>query len=373
MRSDKKSLTFHSDSKSAGIKSAYQFYRSTFYDKGRTMKIPVIFQAVWLFLIYTVTVSSFASVIDANALYQSYCSVCHGDKGDGQSHAMQGLVPPPRDFTSPQSALELNNLRIESAIRTGISGTAMTGWKTRLSEQQIAALSELIETKFLQSTNVETAPEGSRIYADYCSVCHGDSGQGAVWATSGLSPPPVDFTNQAIQTILSRERMIRSVSYGRAETAMTGWKSRLADKQIETVVDYVINSFMSGSDMSNPALKAVTKMVAATPENTRADMNLELHASLKGDLTRGTTLYMANCSTCHGVEGDGRGPRAYFINPKPRNFLHTASRASYNRPTLFTAIGKGKLRSEMPAWEKVFNDQQIADVSEFIFKSFISP
>ncbi len=337
------------------------------------MKAPVSFSVIMFLIFYLITSSSIASEIDASALYQNYCSVCHGDKGDGRSHAMRGMVPPPRDFTSPQSAIELNKSRIEIAIREGIPGTAMTGWKTRLSEPQITALSALIETKFLISANVESAPEGSRLYAENCSVCHGDSGQGAVWASTGLSPPPVDFSNPSIQSNLSRERMIRSVSYGRAETAMTGWKNRLADNQIELVVDYVINAFMSGSAVQKTFANTDTKKYAATPDNTRADMALPLPDKLQGDITRGTALYMANCSTCHGVGGDGRGPRAYFINPKPRDFLHTSSRASFNRPTLYKVIGKGKLRTEMPAWDKVFNNQQIADVSEFVFKSFINP
>ena len=101
-------------------------------------------------------------------------------------------------------------------------------------------------------------------------------------------------------------------------------------------------------------------------------MRLPLPDGLRGDLIRGAQLYQDNCSTCHGMEGDGRGPRAYFINPKPRNFLHTASRASLNRPVLYESISKGKLRTEMPAWDKVFDAQQIADVSEFVFNKFIN-
>ena len=42
--------------------------------------------------------------------------------------------------------------------------------------------------------------------------------------------------------------------------------------------------------------------------------------------------------------------------PDPRNF-----------------IGKGKLGTEMPAWEKVLEPQQIADLSEYVFTAFIHP
>jgi mono/diheme cytochrome c family protein len=57
--------------------------------------------------------------------------------------------------------------------------------------------------------------------------------------------------------------------------------------------------------------------------------------------------------------------------PKPRNFLHTASRASLNRPVLFESISKGKLRTEMPAWKNVLNDSEIHQIISYIDEVFI--
>lgn len=336
-------------------------------------------------VLYTNSVQ--ADNVDAAAIFHDYCSVCHGDKGDGNSHSRQGMSPPPRDFTSPQSAVELNRDRIFSAIKHGVPGTAMTGWKSRLSDHQIEAVTDLIQNKFMMSSSVETASEGSRIYADYCSVCHGDTGKGAVWATAGLSPKPADFTEETFQRNMTRDHMIQSISYGRPETAMTGWKSRLSDAQIETVADYVIGAFMP--HLGEKAAPSQTSNKAddgdahdhASHDHTHADPDTKLEdylskplaQGLTGNAKRGGKLYDNNCADCHGIEGDGRGPRAYFINPKPRNFLHTASRASLNRPALQRLISKGKLRTEMPAWEKVLNKQQIADISEYVFTAFIQP
>ncbi len=317
-----------------------------------------------------------AQEIDAPALYQEYCSVCHGDQGDGKSHASQGMVPPPRDFTSRQSSLELTRERIVHAIEQGRPGTAMSGWESRLSGQQIEALAEFIRQRFLQPATTAEASRGARVYADYCSVCHGDRGQGAIWATVGLSPPPVNFTDIKIQQGLSRDHMIDAVSHGRAETAMTGWKGRLSEAEIGAVVDYVIANFMPESEMAqalaNPGHEHVSDAHAAH-NHSHFNIDLPFPDQLHGDTTRGAILYEANCAACHGVEGDGRGPRAYFINPKPRNFLHTSSRASLNWPKLLEAISKGRLRTEMPAWEKVLTQQQIADIGEYVFTSFIKP
>jgi mono/diheme cytochrome c family protein len=37
-------------------------------------------------------------------------------------------------------------------------------------------------------------------------------------------------------------------------------------------------------------------------------------------VTKGRELFKANCTTCHGDNGQGDGPSASMLNPKPRNF-----------------------------------------------------
>ena len=44
---------------------------------------------------------------DPAVLYHNYCSVCHGDRGDGKSRATGALSTVPRDFTSAAAKQEL--------------------------------------------------------------------------------------------------------------------------------------------------------------------------------------------------------------------------------------------------------------------------
>lgn len=39
-------------------------------------------------------------------------------------------------------------------------------------------------------------------------------------------------------------------------------------------------------------------------------------------LKSGRGLYMRHCSHCHGTSGDGNGPTARYLNPKPRDYRH---------------------------------------------------
>lgn len=108
-----------------------------------------------------------------------------------------------------------------------------------------------------------------------------------------------------------------------------------------------------------------------TPKPAAKDMSLPMPNNLKGDVEKGRDFYMQNCFTCHGVTGAGDGPRAYFINPMPRDFLLEVSRSYLNRPTLFDAITKGRPGTEMPSWGKVLNEQEVANVAEYVFQTFI--
>lgn len=117
---------------------------------------------------------------------------------------------------------------------------------------------------------------------------------------------------------------------------------------------------------------AVPARAGAQSATAVADMSLPMPQGLKGDPDKGRIFFMGNCFTCHGIKGDGEGPRAYFITPPPRNFLLETSRQRLNRPVLFEAISNGRLGTNMPAWSKVLGNQEIADVAEFVFQNFIS-
>jgi mono/diheme cytochrome c family protein len=120
----------------------------------------------------------------------------------------------------------------------------------------------------------------------------------------------------------------------------------------------------------NPKFGALNPVDNA-PKPKAKDMSLAMPNGLKGDADKGRDFYMQNCYTCHGVTGAGDGPRAYFINPMPRDFLLDVSRSYLNRPTLFEAITKGRPGTEMPAWGKVLNEQEVANVAEYVFQTFI--
>lgn len=231
------------------------------------------------------------------------------------------------------------------------------------------------------ATPATDTARAATLYHNYCSVCHGDKGDGKSRASGSLSTAPRDFTSEASRRELTRERIALAIAHGRPGTAMVGWKTQLSEADIAVLADYVLTQFVQGNPVT--ARDAAQAQISGTKAHggreadpvstpTRVDMTAGLLNGLKGDAKRGGAFYLANCATCHGARGDGKGPRAYFINPKPRDFLTEESRSRFNRVALYAAVSEGRLGTEMPAWKQVASPQQMADVSEYVLRTFIT-
>ncbi len=311
-----------------------------------------------------------AAPIRPDLLYHNYCSVCHGDKGDGRSRARTSLVPPPRDFTEEKALQSLSRETMVAITTHGKPGTAMVGWSTQLSPREVEALIDYIRATFMAPRRDPAFARGRAVYAQACAACHGRFGQGSShgpMSTRDLSTPQARLE-------LSRDRMLDMAST-ESHRRLAGAGARLADTDFAAAVDFIRIEFMATQTASVSGTQAhggragdAAHAPAAAPQ---AHMTLPFANGVVGNARRGKAFYDANCATCHGVKGDAQGPRAYFINPKPRNFLTEKSRATYNRPALFAAVSVGSLGSEMPAWNKVIDEQQIADVAEYVFSAFI--
>lgn len=320
--------------------------------------------------------------------YLEFCASCHGDTGGGNGPlAQRGTVP---DFTTPQAVVKFDLERMSAAIEKKHDQKTRDSWKSRLAEDGAHIISFMREAFMLPAPTADASP-GRAIYARTCSVCHGERGNGASWAKNSLNPSPADFTAPKVRE-LSRRHMINTVTYGSPKTAMQGFSTRLSREEIAAVVDYVRSTFMApgsipGEGNQAPAtLSYGNRMMSSQGHHEGegkhaehgghdgpADMDAPLPNGLAGNAVTGKEFFDKNCFVCHGKEGQGDGPRAYFIVPKPANLTSVEARVELNRPHLFTAIAKGSQGTEMPAWSKVLSDQEIADVAEYVFVAFIQP
>jgi len=89
-----------------------------------------------------------------------------------------------------------------------------------------------------------------------------------------------------------------------------------------------------------------------------------------GDAVAGAELYATYCSSCHGPRGEGDGPLAASLEPKPANHRDAAYMRSLSDAHLFqvvkeggAAVGKSPL---MAPWGGTLSDEQIRDVVAYV-------
>jgi DMSO reductase family type II enzyme heme b subunit len=79
-------------------------------------------------------------------------------------------------------------------------------------------------------------------------------------------------------------------------------------------------------------------------------------AYAQGDANAGKAVYELRCAGCHGVKGDGKGPAAELLLPRPRDFttgiykIRTTVNKTPTDQDLFRIITDGMPGTSMPAW-----------------------
>jgi len=185
-------------------------------------------------------------------IFHNFCSVCHGDKGNGQSRARGSFAVPPRDYTTPEAAIELTRERMINSVTNGRPGTAMIAWRTELTPAEIEGVVDYIRATFMKldsnaaarakPSDALLASRGGVLYMQACAMCHGDTGKRM---TSGrMQPPPTDFTLPKAATELTHKRMIASITNGRPGTAMKGYASEFSQADIAAMADFISAAFI---------------------------------------------------------------------------------------------------------------------------------
>jgi DMSO reductase family type II enzyme heme b subunit len=159
-------------------------------------------------MIHALLLVAIVAIQDTSAgkqVYAKWCAGCHGDNGAGDGVAAKRMIPPPRDFTaglyqirSTASGELPTDADLLRSIDEGLPGTAMPGWKTRLSDRQRRDVLAYVKTfsTFFADTSLHPKPIafgsapgggtgadalkiGRQFYDSIgCRKCHGDQGRG---------------------------------------------------------------------------------------------------------------------------------------------------------------------------------------------------
>lgn len=206
-----------------------------------------------------------------------------------------------------------------------------------------AALATALLLNCAAHASAEENRSGKAVYDYYCYQCHGYGGTANTLAATFLNPPPRNFT-ASLPELLTRERMIKSITHGRNNTGMVPFSKVLNGVEIIAVVDYIRSHFMT----ANPVPGYYHTAANGWPNHGRyqlafpfADGSIALDtpwAELTEDQQAGKQLFLTSCVSCHDrgrVENEGpvwalhaiSYPRnhGYIPEPDPVDALSGAS------------------------------------------------
>ena len=123
--------------------------------------------------------------------------------------------------------------------------------------------------------------QGSEIYRNVCSSCHGLTGKGDGPASAGFAQKPADFTDVAHATYYSDQARLYLIRNGVPGTPMTAWKSLLSEEEIQAVYAYVRSLRSTDESAATSASAAHTEALYACP----------MHPNI-------TSAQPGNCSIC---------------------------------------------------------------------------
>ncbi len=204
---------------------------------------------------------------------------------------------------------------------------------------------------------------GKVVYKEYCSQCHGATGQGDGPAASGLSPKPAVHANMAFDK-LPMEYIYNVIYHGGRSVGespnMPYWGLTIGQQGVADVIAYLKATFKGVPETTAAITGDGPSGVCPQPRKTkRAPGNFRKRANPlpanASNVKAGATLFQRTaqplaCMNCHGVKGDGEGPMGAALNPPPRNFTCAETMQDISDGQMFWIIKNGSKGTGMMAF-----------------------
>ncbi len=224
---------------------------------------------------------------------------------------------------------------------------------------------------------------GKELYTKYCAICHGDQGDGTGKFAYLMNPRPRNFLDGDFKLSTTQNRipteadLVRTISFGMPGSAMPPWE-HLPLTDLQALARYVRTFHLDGT------AQRLQKWVAEGAL-AEADMDAERVARTEpgpplvvppeppfGKIRwfRGRRLYIENCASCHGADGNPV-PEAVKFDEEgypvpPRSFVNGIFKGGSDGHQLYARIFKGMKGTPMPASEGAYSGDEMWDIIHYV-------
>ena len=198
----------------------------------------------------------------------------------------------------------------------------------------------------------EFVSDASLMYIENCALCHGAAGE-------GIGPIPA-LNNPALWTA-DYDFLYKTIARGRFGTSMTGWHvdegGIYNDYQIDELVALI--RYVEWSQVREmAAAQGLIPPTMPVPEIEESFLAQITALSPDGSQwAEGITLYAANCTICHGINGEGSA-----LGPA----LNTAEIPERDPASLVRTITEGVAGTAMASWKNSLSSSDIENLVSFL-------
>jgi mono/diheme cytochrome c family protein len=237
------------------------------------------------------------------------------------------------------------------------------------------------KTEYFANAN---AASGAKVYKEYCSQCHGAQGKGDGPAAAGLNPKPAIHANMALSDFPD-DYLFNLIYYGGKSVGksslMPDFGLTLPPQDLANVVSYLKATFKGGEETSSNVSSGGTQMAKASGNDCNQKRKTKKAPAIilskrnplpitEANIKAGEKLFMKNakpiaCKMCHGKKGNGKGPGAGGMSPRPRDFTCSTMMKDIPDGQLFWIVKNGSPGTGMMAFKKL-KDNQVWQLVHYI-------
>jgi mono/diheme cytochrome c family protein len=206
---------------------------------------------------------------------------------------------------------------------------------------------------------------GKKIYAKYCSQCHGEKGDGEGYAAVHLRPRPRNFTTGKFKirttpngALPTHQDIVNVIRRGMPYSSMPAWPN-FSDQEVSDLA-YFITTF--SPDFANPERVPQPVSLPSAPRSS------------KESIETGKKVYEeTGCPRCHGTLGRGDGPSAPTLTDDFGRPIRVADlsqswtfRGGSTREDIFRTMSTGFNGTPMPSFADALTPEQRWAITDFI-------
>lgn len=185
---------------------------------------------------------------------------------------LQGLISGLPAHAERQ-ALEQGVLNLRQAINQRQDGASVARQARQLGAQ-LAVAYEVSQAPIITPDPARGAP----LYAQHCSVCHGDSGAGDGPAGVGLDPPPANLTSSERLARLSLFDLYNTLGQGIEGTDMPSFADQLDERQRWDLATYIASFSADPAKAKGDTSYSLADLARQTPSEVEAAQGPEAAA-----------------------------------------------------------------------------------------------